>query len=170
MCIRDRLRPFDPAVLQQAAAQLAEYLESSLAPGQRRPEPELSRMIQVLRQVRQQGAPHGGGALQAVASDTARYGILDTFKRLQKTVSSDLEGASEKTESWEWLRSELQNLRRMLAGQDSVSYTHLDVYKRQARSPAGVAEGDQQILRSFAAGDRVQDISGSGDADVLGNL
>lgn len=82
--IKGKLRPFDPAVLQQAAAQLAEYLESSLAPGQRRPEPELSRMIQVLRQVRQQGAPHGGGALQAVASDTARYGILDTFKRLQR--------------------------------------------------------------------------------------
>ncbi len=137
--IKGKLRPFDPAVLQQAAAQLAEYLESSLAPGQRRPEPELSRMIQVLRQVRQQGAPYGGGALQAVASDTARYGILDTFKRLQKTVSSDLEGASEKTESWEWLRSELQNLRRMLAGQDLTR-------------PASACERLERIAGALAAG------------------
>ena len=137
--IKGKLRPFDPAVLQQAVAQLAEYLESSLAPGQRRPEPELSRMIQVLRQVRQQGAPHGGGAIQAVASETARYGILDTFKRLQKNVDSDMEGASEKPESWEWLRGELQNLRRMLAGQDLTR-------------PASACERLERIAGALAAG------------------
>ena len=47
--IKGKLRSLDGVALRQATAQLALYLESYLTPGQRRPEPELSRMIDHLR-------------------------------------------------------------------------------------------------------------------------
>ncbi|MBK8510359.1 MAG: Hpt domain-containing protein [Candidatus Competibacteraceae bacterium] len=116
--IKGKFQHCEPSLLQEAAVQLTDYLTFSLEPGQRRAEPELSRMIEMLRHVRQQEAAKTGGAARIVASDTARYGILDALKRLQKSVASDFEGLIEQPKSWIWLRDELRNLRRLLAEQD----------------------------------------------------
>ncbi|MBL8259251.1 MAG: Hpt domain-containing protein [Candidatus Competibacteraceae bacterium] len=116
--IKGKFRNCDPALLQGAAAQLSDYLESSLEPGQRRTDSELSRTIETLRQIRQQEAVKTGDAARIVASDTARYGILDALKRLQKSVASDFEGLIDQPKSWIWLRDELRNLRRLVAEQD----------------------------------------------------
>ncbi len=138
--IKGKLRPFDPVVLRQATTQLAVYLESCLAPGQRRPDHELSEILDILRQARQQSTMIAGdGAARATSPDTARHGILDALKRLRKSVAVDLEGATEQPEAWESLRGELQTLHRMLV-------------ERELTRAALVSERLERIAKALVAG------------------
>jgi len=138
--VKGKLKLADPIVLRQATAQLALYLESCLTPGQRRPDLELARTLDLLRQVRQQNpATADGASRRLVAPDTARHGILDALERLRERVADDLEGAAEQPRAWLALGSELQALRRMLA-------------ERALARPAALAGRLERIAAALAVG------------------
>ncbi len=140
--IKGKLRSLDPVILQQATEQLAGYLESCLSPGQRRPDAELSRIIDALRLVRQQGVPNAAGDGTRAAppeSTAAQYAILDELKRLRRTITVELEGATDQPGAWESLRGELQALRRLLAGRDWTRAAW--VTERLERIAAALATG-----------------------------
>lgn len=99
---------FEPGLVRQATEQLADYLKSCLSPGNRRPDAELSKMKETLRQAHR---PH-----TAVVTDTARArAVLDIFKRLQHTLAIQVEGAPDQPESWHAVRGDLQSLQGLLA-------------------------------------------------------
>ena len=140
--IKGKLRSLDGVALRQATAQLALYLESCLTPGQRRPEPELSRMIDHLRRTRQQDAAIAGDSAAPPASppdSAARHGILDALKRLRERVAVDLEGGAEQPQAWAVFRDELQALHRMLAD-------------RALTRPASMSERLERIAGALAVG------------------
>ncbi|KAB2926483.1 MAG: response regulator [Candidatus Contendobacter sp.] len=104
---------FDLTLVRQATEQLADYLEVSLSPGSRRPDAELSRMKETLRQARQQSA-----ASAADAADATARSLLDILQRLQHALAVQVDGAPERPESWEALRGDLQTFRDLLAARN----------------------------------------------------
>ncbi|HRD64591.1 MAG TPA: Hpt domain-containing protein [Candidatus Competibacter sp.] len=141
--VKGELHASNPMALRQAAELLAGYLESCLSPGQRWPDADLAKMIDALRQARQQDVPvvaGDDGVPQAVPESSATpYAVLDTLKRLQQTVAVDVENAIDQPEAWGSLRDELQTIRRMLAGRDWMHATSM--FERLERVAGALATG-----------------------------
>jgi chemosensory pili system protein ChpA (sensor histidine kinase/response regulator) len=114
--IQDRVagrdRDFDPALVRQATERLADYLEKSLSSGNQRPDTELSRMKDMLRQARQH---QDAASATAAAPDTTMRPLLDILQRLQHALATQVDDAPERPEFWEALRGDLQALQHLLA-------------------------------------------------------
>jgi chemosensory pili system protein ChpA (sensor histidine kinase/response regulator) len=105
--------PPDSARLRQAVERLANYLEASLSPGQRRFNIDLSETANSLRQVRSSAAPDAAITAEPETSQTTRA-LLDILQRLERTTAENLEPAADQPESWNLLRDDLRALGRLL--------------------------------------------------------
>jgi len=108
------------AALRQATDRVTGYLEVCLSPGSRRPDADLAEAVETLRRTHPYAAPTGSSAQTAHLPEIAPaiYTLQDTLKRLQQTIAGPLEQAADQPESWEALRADLLDLRRMLADRD----------------------------------------------------
>ncbi|MCC9000020.1 MAG: Hpt domain-containing protein, partial [Candidatus Contendobacter sp.] len=114
------IQSLDPATLRHATDRLAGYLEACLSLGSRRPDAELVEAVEMLRRAHLRAAPTGSGVQTAPLPETASaiYTLQDTLKRIQQTIAGPLEQAADQPDSWEALRTDLLDLRRMVADHD----------------------------------------------------
>ena len=116
--IQDRaagpVQTFDPMLLRRATEHLADYLQVCLSPGNRRPDADLAKMRETLRQARQQCAVSTTDATVPAADATAPA-LQEILKRLQHTLAVQVDGSPDQSEPWEALRGDLQILQGLLA-------------------------------------------------------
>ncbi|MCC7221756.1 MAG: hypothetical protein IT490_13625, partial [Candidatus Contendobacter sp.] len=116
------LQTMDTAVLRQAADQLTGYLDACLSADNRRPDAELSKVVDALRRSRRQssladsgdGINTAAGGSPVVEPTTGPQAMIDVLKRIQKTIANHLEAAADQPRSWAVLRGDLWTLREML--------------------------------------------------------
>jgi len=114
-------QPPDLTMLQQAAEHLIDYLNACLSPHDQRPDGQLLEMADTLRLARSNAptADTDTGIDAEPATDpmeafTALHAIMDVLKRLQQTVTTELESTADQPESWAALRDDLRTLHQVL--------------------------------------------------------
>jgi chemosensory pili system protein ChpA (sensor histidine kinase/response regulator) len=144
------LQSLDLPVLQQATDRIASYLEACLSPGSRRPDAELVETVETLRRAHLRAKPTGSGAQTQHQPEAAPaiHTLQDTLKQIQQTIAGPLEQAADQPESWQELRTDLLDLRRLLADHDWATL----VFDRLDRIVAVLADGAAEYYGTLVTG------------------